>query len=161
MAPAATRACPACNGRMVLKNDRTGNPVVCPLCNGTGKYENYIRLPRWYPINAVLTAAAPGNVLGGSLAIDAIADFELIWLTATSTGGIFTSEFADSSGRRWQNLPVNNLNQFGTASLPFPIGLSPVILKAQSQLLWTFTNTSGNANTLQIALSGYDLYPGE
>lgn len=154
----ANGVCPGCNGRRMVTNERTGNPVVCPLCNGSGKMENFIRLPRWYPINAVLTAL--GN-LAGALAIDAIADFELIWLSATSTGGVWTTTFADSSGRRWMNLPVNSLNMWGTSVNPFPVGLSPVILKAQSQLLWTLVDTSGNANTVQMALIGYDLYPGD
>lgn len=153
----ASNQCPACAGRRVLFNSKTGNPVTCPLCDGEGKRENYQRLPRWYIINAVITLAL-GNT-PGALAIDAMADFELIWLTRTSSNGVFTTAFQDASGRAWQNLPVNDLNMFGTAERPFPIGLSPVVLRAQTSLMWTVTDLSGiAANTIQMALIGYDLY---
>ena len=147
--------CPGCNGRRILQNTKTGDPVACPLCDGSGKLENYIRLPRWYIINAVL--AALGN-LTGALAIEAIADFELIWLSASSSGGVFSTIFTDTSGRQWQNAAVNSENQWGTAQRPFPVGLSPLILRAQTSLNWQLTDRSANANTVQLALIGYDLY---
>lgn len=152
------QVCPGCNGRRLLENAKTGNPVVCPLCDGSGTRENYTRLPRWYIINAVLTALGR---LPGALAIDAIADFELIWLCRTASGGVFTATFQDASGRTWQNLPVNDRNMFGTAERPFPVGLSPVVLRAQTSLAWELVDTSGNPNTVQMALVGYDLYATE
>lgn len=149
--------CPACAGRRVMYNAKTGNPVTCPLCEGEGKRENYQRLPRWYIINATIVLAL--GTLQGALAIDAMADFELIWLMRTSSTGVFTTQLQDASGRTWQNLPVNDLNMFGTAAAPFPVGLSPVVLRAQTSLLWTLVDTSGVAgNAIQLALSGYDLY---
>lgn len=149
--------CPGCAGRRVVYNAKTGNPVECPLCDGEGKRVNYQRLPRWYIINATIVAAL--GTLQGALAIDAMADFELIWLCRTSSTGVFTTAFQDASGRTWQNLPVNDLNMFGTAERPFPVGLSPVVLRAQTSLLWTLVDTSGVAgNAIQLALVGYDLY---
>jgi hypothetical protein len=113
-------------------------------------------MPRWYVINATPTAAVP-NVRGAQ-SIDAIADFELCWLMATFQGQ-FTTELQDSSGRAWQNLPVNNANQFGTAQRPFAL-LAPIVIKAQSALNWSITDTSGvSPNAVQLGLSGFDLYP--
>lgn len=153
--PPTNSVCPGCNGRRILKNSSTGNPVVCPLCEGSGKMDNYIRMPRWYVINATPTAAIP--VVNGALGIEAIADFELIWLTATQQGE-FTSSLFDASGRAWQNLPVNNANQWGTAQRPMPL-IAPLVLKAQTSLQWTLTDTSGvSPNAIQLALIGFDLY---
>jgi hypothetical protein len=141
----------------MVQNQRTGDPVVCPLCEGSGRRTFYDRLPRWYIINTTIAAALGVN--NGALAIDAQADFELIWLCRTSSTGVFTAEFQDASGRTWQNLPVNDLNMFGTAVAPFPVGLSPVILRAQTSLIWRLVDTSGAAgNAIQLALIGYDLY---
>ena len=152
--PPQNSVCPGCNGRRLLKNNQ-GNPVVCPLCEGSGKMDNYIRMPRWYVINATPTAVA--LAVTGALAIEAIADFELIWLTATK-GGQFTTSLIDASGRAWQNLPVNNLNQWGTAERPMPL-IAPLVLKAQTSLQWTVTDTSGVLpNEVQLALAGFDLY---
>lgn len=152
--PPKTSDCPGCNGRRLLKNNQ-GNPVVCPLCEGSGKMDNYIRMPRWYVINATPTAAAP--TVTGALAIEAIADFELIWLMATQAGQ-FTTLLTDASGRSWQNLAVNNANQWGTAQRPFPM-IAPLVLKAQTSLQWEITDTSGvTPNAVQLALAGFDLY---
>lgn len=152
--PPQNSVCPGCKGRRLLKNN-AGNPVVCPLCEGSGKIDNYIRMPRWYLINATPTAAAP--TVNGALAIEAIADFELIWLMATQAGQ-FTTSLTDASGRAWQNLAVNNANQWGTAQRPFPM-LAPLVLKAQTSLNWQIIDTSGVLpNAIQLALAGFDLY---
>ena len=149
--------CPGCSGRRMVTNDRTGNPVVCPLCEGTGHFWNYRPEFRHYIVNQVLTALGLGNPV---LTIDAQADFQLVWLTRTASGGTFTSRISDTStGRQWDNAAVNDLNRFGSAQQPFPVGLSPVILKAQSSLSIALVDTSGNPNTVQLAFIGYDLYP--
>lgn len=152
------RVCPACNGRMVLQNTRSGAPEVCPLCNGTGKVEPPVeRLPFYYIINETL-AAPNGSQNAAALAIQD-RDFELIWLAATSSGGVFQTELTDgATGRAFQNNPVNSLNQWGTAQRPFPL-IAPIVLPARSTLQYRLTNQSGNANVLQLALLGYDLYP--
>ena len=148
--------CPVCKGNGGMVN-AAGNPVMCPLCDGSGKRGNWERRPKTCTGGGAIAAAA-GSTLAGVISIDAEADFELIWLTATATGGIFTSEFTDASGRQWQNNPVNDQNRFGTAQRPFPIGLSPVVLRRQTSLRFQLVNTSGNANTVQMALIGYALY---
>ncbi len=147
--------CAGCHGRRILPNS-AGNPVVCPLCNGTGKMEPlYDRLPYYYVINEVLLAL---GTIRRALSIEPIADFEWVWLMANSTGAYTTQLTDGSSGRQYQNLPVNNVNQWGTAQNPFPL-VAPTVLKMRDTLNYVLVDTSGGGNTIQLVLAGYQLFP--
>ncbi len=160
MPGAPMQGCRACDSRGVAPNVLTGNPVVCPLCQGSGKCEpNFLRLPFWYiiaPTSAGLAFVSASAAVTGSLQIDSRADFEWIWCSSTQTG-TFTDELIDTSGRPYQNLAVNNANRWGTIQLPMAL-IVPVILPARSQINWKVTDTSVASNTIQLALAGYELY---
>lgn len=147
--------CPACKGSRVVPNAKTGSPETCPICAGSGKVEPaYLRLPFWYIILQVLTAS---QVLNSTLNIEPRADFEWVWLAATSTG-IFRTELFDASGRAYQSEGVDNANQWGTAQNPFPL-VVPVVLSMRSAINYRLTERSVAGNTVQLALIGYELYP--
>lgn len=150
--------CQTCGGTGVINVGGKGQ--VCPVCEGTGKTEpQYLRLPFWYIINPATVGqvyVAASTAVTGALQIEPRADFEWVWLAATSTS-TFTSEFTDASGRTYQNLPVNNLNQWGTAQLPFAL-IVPVVLPMRTALNYKITDTSTQNNTIQLALIGYELY---
>lgn len=153
--------CPSCAGRRMVQTP-TGNLwQMCPTCGGTGAtFPQYKPEPFSYVINP----ASAGQVyvtgsatVRGSLQIDPKADFLLRKIVVTSTS-TFTIEFTDSSGRTWQNLPVNNANFFGTAQLPRWI-TARIILAMRTTLNWNVVETSTSNNTIQIVLEGEDLYP--
>ena len=148
--------CSACHGRKVLRNG-AGNPVLCPLCNGVGKTEPpYDRLPFFYVIDETITLAVSATNTN-ALSIEPRADFEWAWLIANSTG-IFNTRLTDASGRTYQNAAVNNVNQWGTAQLPFPL-VSPIVLSMRTALNYELNDDSGADNTIQLVLAGYELYP--
>ena len=138
-----------------------GKAQTCPVCEGSGRAEpNYLRLPFWYIINPATVGqvyVAASTAVTGALQIEPRADFEWVWLAATATSASFTTEFTDASGRTYQNLPVNSANQWGTAQLPFAL-IVPVVLPMRTALNYRITDTSGQNNTIQLALIGYELY---
>ena len=118
--------CRGCHGRLMLPNTRTGSLETCPLCGGIGKTEPlYDRLPFWYRIQAT-TVAALGTI-AGSLPIEPRADFEWVWLMASASGGVFSTQLTDASGRTYENAAINSENQWGTAQRPFPL-IAPILL---------------------------------
>lgn len=157
MPTAQLTQCPACAGRRVLPNARTGQPCACPICNGTGLVEPlYDRLPFWYVINETILAALGTN--NGSLRCEARADFEWVWLTHSASTGVFSTQMTDAGGRVFQSAAVNSENQWGTAQRPFPL-IAPCILKARTGLNYVLTDRSAApGNVIQLALSGYELY---
>lgn len=163
--PGENSVCPGCNGRRLLSNAQ-GNPVTCPLCEGTGKMEpNYIRMPRWYPAGGsssiTLTGGAPGPQNAQVTTIDATAPFEVVWLVSTQ-GGIFDEQISDQSGRPWQTPAtfIPNVNRWGTAQNPFPL-VAPVIVPARANLNHLFRDQSsagGAGNIIQPCFIGFELY---
>jgi hypothetical protein len=118
----------------------------------------YDPLPFWYIINETIAAAAGQNV--AALRIDTRAVFQWLWLIASSTLGVWSTQLTDGgTGRTYQNAAVNSENQWGNALNPFPL-LVPVILKAGTVLNYTLINRAGvGGNVIQLALGGYELYP--
>lgn len=149
--------CPSCQGLGRTPNALTGEPMSCPVCDGAGVTEPpYERLPFWYIIDAIMPAGT--GIITGSLTIEPRADFEWVFLSATHVG-TFQTEFTDASGRTYQNAPVNDANQWGTAQRLLPL-IAPVKLKMRSALNWRLTDTSGALpHTVQLALIGNELYP--
>ena len=114
----------------------------------------YLRLPLWYIVNQVLLA---NERISPTLRIDARADFEWLYAISSQTG-IFRTRIKDSAGRNYDNAAVNNVNQWGTAQLPFAFMVPPVIV-AQTTLEFDMEDTSGAGNTVQLALAGFELFP--
>ncbi len=150
--------CPACNGTRMIPNPAMGGRMqVCPLCEGRGNVlEQPIRVPYDYPVGGVVGAL---GVLTPTLQIQQDADFEWVWTVATRTAAGLTVQVEDAAtGRRLMSAPINIDNFAGTAQLPFPL-VEPYIVARTSNLNWTFTDTSGAPNTVQLVLRGYKLFP--
>lgn len=104
------------------------------------------------------TALLANGRLDTQIVINNDADFQGIWLIANSTG-IFTCKFGDAStGRMFMNLPVNNVNLFGTALQPFPM-LPPYVWKREGAISLELVDTSAAPNTIQIVFSGKKIFP--
>jgi hypothetical protein len=154
--------CPNCGGRGQTPTPSGQLYQICPRCGGSGRIEPpYKPMPYSYIINPATTGqvyVAASTKVSGQLQIDAKADFLVRKILSTQTGA-FSVTFKDgSSGRNWQNLPINNLNFSGTAQLPFWM-TAKIVIKARATLDWEVTDLSGQNNTIQISLSGEDLYP--
>ena len=116
-----------------------------------------LRIPFDYVINAVV----PLNSLGFpvSLQIQQDADFEIVFLAGTRTSPLADVQMSDgATGRNFSSGPVNVDNFFGTAQLPFPL-VEPYIIARSSSVNFTFRDTSGAQNTIQLVLRGYKLFP--
>lgn len=153
------RKCPTCQGART-----TNGQTACTTCNGQGvvaqstSNPQYLRTLYFYALlDNTGNPLAGGAAIRGSMQIDARADFEAIWLVATSTG-TFTTEMFDKSGQPFQNVPVNNANQWGTIQLPFTLPV-PIVMPMKSSITFTITDTSGGPNTIQAGFWGYQLYP--
>jgi hypothetical protein len=141
----------------LLTNSKTGDPVPCPLCNGTGKMAAFDRLWFSYLINETIAAALGTNL--GSLRIEPRADFEWVACIGSSTGGVWSTQLTDASGRTYQNLAVNSENQWGTAQRPFWLQ-APIVLPMRSAVNYVLVDRSANVNNaIQLVLSGFELYP--
>lgn len=116
-----------------------------------------LRIPFDYVVNAVVPANSNGfNV---SLQIQQDADFEIVFLTGSHTSPLADVAMQDgATGRNFSNAPVNVDNFFGTAQLPFPL-VEPYIIARSSSVNFTFRDTSGAQNTIQLVLRGYKLFP--
>lgn len=156
MAQAATQTCPACRGRAVLNNAR-GQAQVCPVCGGTGSAaSNPYRIPFDYPFNAVIAAGFGTTTV--TLTIDQDSDFEHIFWVANGSG-LFNVQISDTStGRKLSNVPINGENFAGTAQNPFPL-IEPYIWARSASVSAVFVDRSGNANTIQLTMKGYKLFP--
>ena len=153
--------CPQCHGRKITPTPGGNLWQICPVCGGTGSTAAQTKpMPFSYVINPTSqgqTYVAASSQVQGALQIDPKADFRLRKIIFTSTGA-FTVQFTDSSGRTWQNLPINSANFGGTAQLPFWV-TAPIVLAARTVLNWVVVDTSTANNTIQITLAGEDLYP--
>lgn len=153
--------CPNCRGRGQVSTPSGQLYQLCPRCGGLGAIDPpYKPMPFTYIINPTSQGqvyVAASSQVQGSLQIDPKADFLLRKILFTSTG-TFTVTFTDSSGRTWQNLPLNNANFAGTAQLPFWL-TARIVLKSRTTLNWVVNDTSTGNNTIQIALVGEDMYP--
>jgi hypothetical protein len=130
---------------------------MCPLCDGTGFWDNFKREAKSYAINTTIAAALGTN--RGALAFDDI-DFELLQLMGNSNGGVWSTQLQDANGRFWSNLPINSENMFGTAERPFPVGLAPLYIDRKAIINFVATDRSNNANNaIQMVFAGYDLFP--
>jgi hypothetical protein len=145
-----------------VPNARTGEPCVCPVCQGDGKVPAPVtRRLYFYLINVTLAASTgagtPGAINSQQLNIDSRAPFEAYLITGTSTGN-YDIQIQDSTSRQWQNNPVNNANMVGTAQQGFPLPV-PVVIAASASLSIQLRDLSGATNTVQLVLCGYELYP--
>ena len=131
---------------MVTQRIPPAPPILPPL-----------RIPFDYVVNAIV----PGNSTGFavSLQIQQDADFELVFLAGTRTSPLADVAMSDgATGRSFSNAPVNVDNFFGTAQLPFPL-VEPYIVARATSVNFSFRDTSGVTNTIQLVLKGYKLFP--
>lgn len=116
-----------------------------------------LRIPFDYVVNAVVPGASTGFPV--SLQIQQDADFEIVFLVGSRTSALADVAMSDgATGRSFSNAPVNVDNFFGTAQLPFPL-VEPYVIARSSSLNFTFRDTSGVTNTIQLVLRGYKLFP--
>ncbi len=116
-----------------------------------------LRIPFDYVVNAVVPLNSTGFPV--SLQIQQDADFEIVFLVGTRTSPLADVAMSDgATGRSFSNNPVNVDNFFGTAQLPFPL-VEPYIVARSTSLNFTFRDTSGAQNTIQLVLRGYKLFP--
>jgi hypothetical protein len=122
-----------------------------------------LRVPFDYVVNAIVPANA--GQAGGPAALVVVlqvqqdADYEWIFIVGTSTspsGDIAVQDGA--TGRNLTQFPVNFANFFGTAQLPFPL-VEPYIIARSTSINFTFRDSSGAQNTVQLVLRGYKLFP--
>lgn len=122
-----------------------------------------LRVPFDYVVNAVI-AANSGQPGGPSanlqvLQIQQDADFELVFIVGTSTSPLGDIAVSDgATGRNLMFAPVNFPNYFGSAQLPFPL-VEPYIIARSTALNFSFRESSGATNTLQLVFRGYKLFP--
>jgi hypothetical protein len=115
-----------------------------------------LRVPFEYVVNAVVPLN--GNV-PVSLQIQQDADFEWVFRIASRTDPRLTVDVSDgATGRKYTLAPVNIDNFAGSAQLPFPL-VEPFIIARATSITFTFTDSSGAQNTVQLVLSGYKLFP--
>jgi hypothetical protein len=108
-----------------------------------------------YALPPVALLGNASNTVG--IVIDADADFQAIWLIASSTG-TFNARFGDAAtGRYFMSGLIANVNLFGTALAPFPM-LPPYVFKRQGSITIDLTDTSGAPNTIQIVFSGKKIF---
>ena len=117
-----------------------------------------LRVPFEYVVNAVVGANASVSV---SLQVQQDSDFEWVFRIASRTDPRLTVLVEDgATGRKLTSVAVNIDNFAGTAQLPFPL-VEPFILARATSVNFTFTDSSGAPNTVQLVLSGYKLFPQE
>lgn len=116
-----------------------------------------LRIPFDYVVNAVVPLNSTGFQV--SLQIQQDADFEIVFIVGTRTDARADVTMQDgATGRSFMNAPVNVDNFFGTAQLPFPL-VEPYIIARSTSVNFTFRDTSGAQNTIQLVLRGYKLFP--
>lgn len=137
-----------------------------------GSAASLVKIPRWLVIDAVVnpaSAAAP-NTVGGNITqnIPSDADFEWWWILCSRTSGLLkvqVQEFAagnrsfvyDQSGQAAaQGMFVDLLAGLATNNGAMPETV-PYVMPANRKYAWNFTDLSGAANTVEVALSGYAL----
>ena len=90
-----------------------------------------------------------------------IVNFPFRWLlaVATATYGAFSVQVYDQ-GRVYYFSPsaVNAANFWGTAQNPMPL-LTPYTFQQNTQIQFTVNELSGNNNTIQLCLIGYQIVP--
>lgn len=148
---------------MYVESQKTGQPYLCPKCDGTGRVDPpYIRLPRTYIFGngsqIVLSGGNPGAQQDAQLIVSGKYAFEVVKGVATSTGS-FQDQIFDQSTRGWQaaGIWMNNANRWGSGQLPFNYEAT-LILESQETLSASFRDTSNAQNTIQPCLCGYDLH---
>lgn len=154
--------CPNCGGRGQTPTPSGQLYQICPRCGGQGSIPQPFKpMPYSYIINPQSVGQVFVNAnaqVEGQLQIDAKADFQIRKILSTQSGP-FSVAFRDgSSGRDWQNLPVNNANFSGTGQLPFWM-TAVIVIAARATLRWVVTDLSGGNNTIQLTLVGEDRYP--
>lgn len=101
-----------------------------------------------------------------TIVIDTDADFELFYLTGNRTDPRLTVLITEggaggvgwSNGGSTEDRP-NFDNIFGTAQLPFPVGLIPQILPKKRVYSIELIDSSGAQNSGQIAFVGFKRFP--
>jgi len=128
------------------------------------QYFNYV-LDRVVPLNAVQDPNA--------LQILSDADFEWWWVLASrtdlrlkvmmieqATGRQFigTSPQAQAGGAVFNGINIDNWCGTAQGNAAFPLAV-PYVMPATRVYSFLFTDTSGAANTVEIVLSGFKLWP--
>lgn len=158
--------CGTCKGRKLIQSHANAPLQNCPTCEGAGSLQpTPARIPIWYILGPIALTA--NQTLQSSIQIQTTADFEWVFTMAVFTGALNISCFDGSTGRLITQPQANvNANQgvlpiqlfAGTGQLPFPL-LEPYVVARAASLQFTLTDTSGAANSLTLALQGFQLMP--
>jgi hypothetical protein len=149
--------CPACGGRGMVANLATGNPVKCPVCQGTAQISGDLTDQLFhYVFNPPQLTANQQGVIA-TVTIDNDADFRIRWIVSSQTG-LYSLEIKDlyAGGSPWMPTPINGENFAGTAQLPFVLP-KPYPVYRGSSLQAKFNDRSGAPNTIQLDMIGYKI----
>lgn len=118
-------------------------------------------IAKFFQYVANFAAVANGATTPQNIQIDSDADFQLLYMIGTRDNipATITITEGGAGGLSWSSAAVNWDNIFGTAQLPFPIGLIPQLLPRKRVYTLSFTNSSGGAINAQACFTGYKLFP--
>jgi hypothetical protein len=152
-----TQTCPACGGRGAVANAASGNPMKCPVCQGTAQISGDLTDQLFWYVFAPPQLAANAQGILNTITVDNDADFRIRWILGSSTG-LFSLEIKDlyAGGAPWMPTPVNGENFMGTAQLPFVLPKPYPVYKGSS-LQAKFNDRSAAPNTIQLCLVGYKI----
>lgn len=110
----------------------------------------------WYMFSAsaVITGNGQANLI---TRIDADADFLVRKIVGNRTGA-YTLQISDSAAAdSWQDQPVSDANQVGTAQYPYLLA-KPRLIGRNSTISIQMNDLSGSTNTVQLIYEGAKVY---
>lgn len=128
-----------------------------------------VKTPRWLIVDGVVnpTNLAAGQTLSVLQTIPQDADFEWWWALAYRTSGLLKLQIQDQGSQRSfvydqsgniaaSGIYIDLFGGLASNNGAFPMTI-PYVMPANRKYAWNFTDESGAANTVEIALSGYAL----
>jgi len=150
------------NVRLALQCQRFLNPVQDPdasLARARLQQKQFITQPYWYTFTNGRVDLTASGTSEQSITIDEQRDFQLLQISATSTGS-FTCDIIDSGtgeslidAPSGQHYEIANNILFGTGNFPLKFK-APHTFRHGQKIIVRLTDTSVAANTVFIALGG-------
>jgi len=113
---------------------------------------------QYFQYSVLRTVALDATDNGGITKIQNDSDFLLQKVIGSQTDASATVQAVDTgTGRQFFDRALNLANYLGTAQRPNVL-LHPKLIKANSQINWTFVDTSGAENRIEVVLEGIKAY---